>query len=355
MNSQENGSLNRRYESLQRVAPGVFAVPDKIVNAYLVGNRDSWVLVDAGLPGSANRFKQAAEESFGVGARPRAIVLTHGHFDHVGSLVDLVQEWQVPVYAHTLELPYLTGMSYYPPPDPTVGGGAMSFMSRFFPTKPLDLGDWVKPLPLIGELAEMPGWRIIHTPGHAPGHVSFFREEDSVLIAGDAFVTTNQESFWSVVTRKQEIHRPPAYFTQDWEAAQRSVEHLANLQPAVVATGHGLPMRGTAMQTALQHLAKNFWYEAVPARGRYVREPALFDERGVAHIPPAVPDPTPKILVGIGIAALAGIAVYAWMQRSHEEEDTNNIAGVQPQRLQYRPFPEKRIPLERRVSRPAYQ
>ena len=66
---------------------------------------------------------------FGHGNRPAAILLTHGHFDHVGALKTLAEEWDVPVYAHTLELPYLTGRSSYPPPDPSVGGGAMAAMS----------------------------------------------------------------------------------------------------------------------------------------------------------------------------------------------------------------------------------
>jgi glyoxylase-like metal-dependent hydrolase (beta-lactamase superfamily II) len=68
-----------------------------------------WVLVDAGLPGSAGTIRRHAAEIFGSEARPAAIILTHGHFDHVGALLTLATEWDVPVYAHPLELPYLTG------------------------------------------------------------------------------------------------------------------------------------------------------------------------------------------------------------------------------------------------------
>src|SRR5919107_1012291 len=63
-------------------------------------------------------------------ARPAAVVLTHGHFDHVGSLEALLEAWDVPIYAHPLERPYLTGVSPYPPPDPLVGGGMMAFASK---------------------------------------------------------------------------------------------------------------------------------------------------------------------------------------------------------------------------------
>ena len=72
----------------------------------------------------------------------------------------------------------------------------------------------------------LPGWRVIETPGHSPGHVSLFRESDGVLIAGDAFVTTKQESLLAVMTQRQELRGPPMYFTCDWDAARESVQKL---------------------------------------------------------------------------------------------------------------------------------
>jgi glyoxylase-like metal-dependent hydrolase (beta-lactamase superfamily II) len=62
----------------------------------------------------------------------------------------------------------------------------------------------------------MPEWRYMHTPGHTSGHISLFRNEDGVLLAGDAFVTTNQESLIAVMTQKKELHGPPKYFTYNW-------------------------------------------------------------------------------------------------------------------------------------------
>lgn len=359
MDNKETLPINKRYGTLQRVAPGVLGLPTLIVNVYFVGDQSGWVLVDTGMPRFAGSIRKAAEQCFGAGTKPQAIVLTHGHFDHVGSLESLLKVWDVPVYAHKLELPYLTGLSHYPPPDPTVGGGAMSMMSKMFPTKPINLGSRVRPLPLVGELPEMPGWEIIHTPGHAPGHVSFFRKRDAVLIAGDAFVTTKQESFWSVVTRKKEINGPPAYFTQDWEAAQRSVEHLANLEPSVVATGHGLPMRGEKMRSDLRHLAQYFTLEAVPAQGRYVNHPAVFNEAGVDYIPPANSSPVPKILAGVGIAALAGAGLYALIKYNQKRNELKPMGTrtvyYDPEPPHYRTDkPSSHIPRVRRITRPSY-
>jgi glyoxylase-like metal-dependent hydrolase (beta-lactamase superfamily II) len=136
--------------------------------------------------------------------------------------------------------------------------------------------------------------------------VALYRESDRTLIAGDAFVTTKQESAYAALTQRPEINGPPSYFTPDWISARRSVEALAALEPWRVATGHGPPMEGKEMRRDLQQLAWDFDRLAVPRNGRYVREPAVADERGVVTVPPPVPDPLPRILLGLGLALVAG-------------------------------------------------
>lgn len=252
------------------VAPDLLRMRYLFVNLYFSGKKDGWVLIDAGVPGCADDIVKAAEERFGEGTKPRAIVLTHGHFDHVGALPDLLETWDVPVYAHALELPHLTGEKDYNPPDPTVGKGVMALLSFAYPEKASDFGDRVQPLPEDGSVPHMPEWRWIHVPGHTAGQVALFRDRDRLLIAADAFVTVEQESLYAVATQKQEIHGPPAYFTPDWDAARRSVETLAGLAPAIAATGHGTPMEGTALTQGLGALVANFDEIAVPDHGRYV-------------------------------------------------------------------------------------
>ncbi len=306
-----------RYGPLIEVAPDVACLQTMIVNVVLVGDRTrgSWVLVDAGMPMCGAKIRRAADERFGPGARPAAVVLTHGHFDHVGSLRDLLGAWDVPVYAHPLEMPYLTGRAKYPPPDPTVGGGAMARLSPLFPRGPYDFRDRIQELPADGSLPAMPGWRWTATPGHTPGHVSLFRDADRLLIAGDAFVTTKQESFLKAITQAPEMHGPPWYYTQDWEAARVSVRKLADLDPGVAVTGHGLPVRGEALRNGLRMLADNFEQLGMPRDGRYVREPAVADETGTRYVPPPVPDPVPKIAAGIAIAAVGALVMTSLARR----------------------------------------
>lgn len=270
------------------VAPGVWRLKDIFVNVYIIQNREGteWVLVDTGLKSTASKIKSLVTELFGSGSTPKAIIMTHAHFDHHGSLLELAEEWDAPVYCHHQERPYLTGRASYPPPDPSVGGGAMALMSFVFPKKPINAEEYLRELPDDGTVPELDDWRWIHTPGHTPGHISLFREKDGVLVAGDAFVTTMQESLLAVATQKRFVCGPPKYFTPDWGAAARSVKELAALEPNVIATGHGHAMYGDVARKELHKLAREFWKLGIPATGRYVKEAATFNADGIpTHIP----------------------------------------------------------------------
>ena len=293
------------------VARGVAFMRCAMVNVMAIGDPSGWVLVDAALGGYAPSIRAAAEARFGAGARPAAIVLTHGHFDHVGSLDDLLETWDVPVFAHRLELPYLTGRSPYPPPDPLVGPGSMALLSRLFPRGPIDLGGRVRTLPADGTVPEASGWRWIHTPGHTPGHVSLFRDADRTLVSGDAVITTKQESMTAVIMQRYELHGPPAYFTSDWTSARQSVRTLAALAPSVIVAGHGQPWSGEAMRERLYVLADQFDAVERPHFGRYAAQPAIADESGVLVLPR---DPLPKLLAGLG--AMAATAGLIWTART---------------------------------------
>lgn len=256
------------------VLPDLYCHTIQIVNICLVGSpeKKEFVLVDAGMPESADQIISVTEERFGVNSRPKAIILTHGHFDHVGAVIDLVKHWNIPVYAHALELPFLTGKMNYPEPDATVEGGLIAKISPMFPNEPINLGNNVQVLPNDGSVPHMSGWRWIHTPGHAPGHVSFFREEDRSLIAGDAFVTVRQDSLYKVFTQEKEITGPPRYLTTNWTAARESVEKLYNLKPSVAITGHGMPVLGETLSTDLKKLVDEFDQLAIPDYGKYVNK-----------------------------------------------------------------------------------
>jgi len=256
----------------EEVTNDVYYYTDQIVNICFIGqpNSDDWILIDTGLPFSAKEIIETADRRFGKGSRPKCIILTHGHFDHVGGVVDLVKTWEVPVYVHELELPYVTGQKAYPIPDATVEGGLLAKISPMYPNEPINLGEYVNTLPQDNTVPGLSEWRWIHTPGHSPGHISLFKEKDSLLLSADAFITVKQDSFYNVLLQIPEVNGPPRYLTTDWDQAKQSVEKLWHLKPEIVVPGHGVMLRGNELKDGLDHLTVNFDELAVPKYGRFV-------------------------------------------------------------------------------------
>lgn len=252
---------------LPHVADNVLGLRILFVNVFAVAHEaGAWTLIDTGLPFSAGYIRNWAKQYFGT--PPQSIVLTHGHFDHASGARELSDHWQVPVYAHPREFPYLTGKKSYPSPDTAAGGGLMSWLSPLYPRGPIDLGSRLRALSESGDAtaAGLPGWQVLFTPGHTPGHVSFFRPKDRLLLAGDAFCTTKPESvFEAALLQDPELHGPPAYFTWNPEIAVGSILSLAALQPDILAPGHGHPLAGEAVAAQMSTFAEQFAIARNPA------------------------------------------------------------------------------------------
>lgn len=256
----------------RQVRTDIFYYTNQIVNVIFIGTPGNWVLVDAGMPKCGKEIKGVAEEIFGENARPSAIILTHGHFDHVGGIVHLAEEWQVPVYAHPLEFPFLTGEASYPEPDPSVEGGLLAKISSIYPTEPINIKPVLQSLKNDTSVPGLPGWQWIHVPGHSPGQIALFRDSDSTLISADAFITVKQDAMYNVLVQKKEVCGPPVYLTTDWLEAWNSVKKLAALNPELVIPGHGTAMEGEELTKGLRRLVEDFEEVAIPQHGKYVDE-----------------------------------------------------------------------------------
>lgn len=205
---------------LERVSERIWSLQSWFlfpIKVWLVADADGVTLVDAGVPVMANGILRVIER-LDRGPLQR-ILLTHGHGDHVGAVTRIRQRHPVPVYAHPIELPYLEGSLPYPrrrKAEPGLPKGLVQ--------------------PLDTEQA-MAGLRPYLTPGHSPGHIAYFHEQDQVLLAGDLF------------TAKGGKLRPPmALFTADMAEAIRNGAILWELQPKRLEVCHGTAVLEPAAQ-----------------------------------------------------------------------------------------------------------
>jgi hypothetical protein len=138
--------------------------------------------------------------------------------------------------------------------------------------------------------------------------VSLFRRADGTLLAGDAVATMNLDSFAASVARIRRVSGPPPTATYDWDAAGESVRRLAELQPLLIAAGHGTPMSGDDAVLQLAELAIEL---PRPLRGRYVVEPAVTDPNGIVSLPPEPVDTFVTTAAVMGVVAASAGALFA--------------------------------------------
>jgi glyoxylase-like metal-dependent hydrolase (beta-lactamase superfamily II) len=217
---------------------------DSIVNAYVVEEAGEVTIVDAGAPGL---WKHVVPELAAMGRTPedvRAIVLTHGHSDHVGFAERARRERGWPVWVHETDAALARGDV----PNPAASLGPM----RVGPM--LRLGWWalwhgLLRVPHLGEVAsfgdgatlDVPGApRVIHVPGHTPGSAALHFAGHDALFVGDAMCT------YAVSTGRRGPQVAP--YPADADQALASLSRLEGLAASLVLPGHGDAFPGGAAE-----------------------------------------------------------------------------------------------------------
>jgi glyoxylase-like metal-dependent hydrolase (beta-lactamase superfamily II) len=260
--SASQASRGATGATVAEIAPGVHLLGPwgrTQTNAYLVRDASSWFLVDAGWENDGPRIQAAARSLLGPGLDPTAILLTHAHPDHEGSARELARAWGCPVFAHPAEVPIATGdftamERYAGPLDRWLILPLMRAVGRRRREEILagaSLAGIVRPLPPEGAVPDLADWRWIPTPGHTPGHVAYVRDRDRVVISGDAILTLAVNSWAGLLRQRQGLSGPPWYTTWDRPAARASIAAIADLEPSVLAGGHGLPLAGPGTAAAV--------------------------------------------------------------------------------------------------------
>lgn len=193
------------------------------INAFLVEADAALTLVDAGIRPMAGAILRAIGR---LGLPLAQVVLTHGHFDHIGGLPAVLRRWPVPVLAHPEEIPFLLGKYRYPALLRLPIQQTSTFRQPATPAKPLVDPRFLRAL----DPTEAPaGLQPRHCPGHTPGHTAYWAPDEGLLLAGDLFS--------AYVPGR--LGRPTPSLTVDMAQAVRSGALVTELQPARMALCHG--------------------------------------------------------------------------------------------------------------------
>jgi hydroxyacylglutathione hydrolase len=209
---------------MEKIANGVWLLsgfPANYFNVYLLGD----VLVDAATRWGTRRILRQLWDR-----PPRLVALTHCHPDHQGAAKAICETFRIPLACHRADVPAAEGRMRMLPHNWLIRLGEWAWAGPPCPVgKILDDGD------------EVAGFRVVHAPGHTPGHSMLFRDSDRLCIAGDVLANLN------FLTGKPGLREPPSIFSVDVAQNRRSIQTLVALKPKVVCFGHGPPLRKPEM------------------------------------------------------------------------------------------------------------
>jgi glyoxylase-like metal-dependent hydrolase (beta-lactamase superfamily II) len=228
------------------LAAGVWRIPTvggSLVNSYLFEDPDGGLtLVDTGLKGRGP--KRILEGLSALGKRPdqvRRILLTHSHFDHGGGARGVVEQTRAPLATHEIEAPYLSRGR----PPSYAGTKPLLRLLNMRPPK-VEMVDASSTF-RDGDVLEVGGGslRVLHTPGHTPGHCAFLHQPTGVLITGDSIFNWRNRMTWSI-----------AAFCSDPDMNKDTADRLGDAAYEIAAFTHGPEIRDNARESIRDFLRR---------------------------------------------------------------------------------------------------
>jgi glyoxylase-like metal-dependent hydrolase (beta-lactamase superfamily II) len=216
------------------IIPNVHLVPNIVANPYLLIDPDGLTLIDAGLPGSHRKILQYMS---GLGYGPqdlKRILITHADFDHVGGLAALKKATGARLYASPIEAQAMAeGQASRPlKPRRKITKLLFDLMANLFKPATVQADELLsdgQTFPVLG------GLRVVQTPGHTPGHVSFFAPSAGILFCGD-----------SMVSEESGLRGSRGANNWDQTKSDESVRKQAALGARIVCSGHGPVVKDAA-------------------------------------------------------------------------------------------------------------
>lgn len=214
-------------EKNMQIIPGLHLVKGRKTNCYLIIEPSGLTLIDTGLP---HNHKNLFEYLSRANLQPQDIqreIITHADGDHYGCLSNIIAASGAKTFAHPIEADAMRiGDQSRPLKLKGIWKILFSVAYQFFRPKPVDVDHLFKDgelLPTFG------GLRVIHTPGHTPGHISLYAEKHNLLFAGDSMRSNSRKI----------LRSSRGNSTWDENIALESAKAQAALHPAIICPGHG--------------------------------------------------------------------------------------------------------------------
>lgn len=213
-------------EAYVEIVPNVHCIPGAVVNCFLIVDSDALTLIDTGFPGNDKRIVKYIVD---LGHKPgdlRRILITHSDTDHVGGLAALREATGARVCASEAEAKAIAEGHSSRQIKPSGFRRIQFAIARiFFKVRPAIVDEFLTDgqlLPVLG------GLRVVATPGHTPGHVSFFAPGVGILFTGDSLSSDNGK-----------LRVSPSIYTWDQKKANASIRLQAELGAKIVCAAHG--------------------------------------------------------------------------------------------------------------------
>jgi len=212
------------------LAAGIYQIEGlRGANAFLIKGEEL-ALIDTGMPGGGEKILGFIQEIGSSPSKLTRILLTHYHWDHIGSAAELKRKAQAKILAHPEDKPYIDGEK--PQPQPSLLnplGLLIRAITAFYKIEPVEVDDLLADGQEIDDPPQK--LKVIHTPGHTPGSTCFYLPEAKVLFLGDA-----------VNHRLNRLSLPPKLFTTNPAQARESLRKLLQFDFEILCFGHGNPI-----------------------------------------------------------------------------------------------------------------
>ncbi|MFZ7824089.1 MBL fold metallo-hydrolase [Priestia aryabhattai] len=226
---------------------------DITLNPTLVWNNEEVILIDTGMPDQIDQLKEALNKLNMSIEQLKVILLTHQDLDHIGCAADIRNnsDKNIIVYAHEFDKPYIEGKL------PLIKTNASQMSKEELSAIPDEIKYLYKTPPKVDVdivlkgsqlLPYCGGIEVIFTPGHTPGHVSFYLRKSKTLVAGDALVLANGQ-----------LMEPVKQTTLNMDQAVQSLEKFLNYEIEHVICYHGGYFQGCPKEAILrikEHVAE---------------------------------------------------------------------------------------------------